>query len=93
MIDHRKHSENISKQSLADGIFENVRKHTFCTISILCAGLVQYKMRMTEQLHFILQADTYMNTGTQVADLNVTFSCRKIYMFNIAKGIKPISTR
>lgn len=46
--------ENIQKifkkQSLGDGIFGNVHKHTFCTFSILCAGLVQYMMRMNEQL-------------------------------------------
>lgn len=71
----------------------SVNIHSVLLAYFVVSGLVQYNMRMTEQLHFILQADTYMNTGTQVADLNVTFSCRKIYMFNIARGIKPISTR
>lgn len=49
----KKHSDFfffLSKQSLGDGMFENVHKQTFCTISILCAGLVQYMMTMNEQL-------------------------------------------
>lgn len=32
------------------GCSENVHKQTFCTISILCAGLVQYTMTMNEQM-------------------------------------------